>query len=129
MKISAISTSNYKVKHSMNSNNQNFKGIYKEKSSDYSSDSWHGQISGSSIDGYYSTEDSSYSYIYYPFKNESEAEIEKNIKAKNYSRSYDNCGCYCTETYNTERGKTLPYTEKEWQRLPKSIKEKFEQML
>ena len=129
MKISAISTTNYKVKHSMNSNNQNFKGILKEIDSSYETDSWHGQISGSSIDGYYSTEDSSCSYIYYPFKNESEKEIEKVLEEKNYFHTYENCGIACSEKSSTKRGKTLPYTEQEWKRLPKSIKEKFEAML
>ena len=131
MKISAIGVQrNYLM--SQNRSKSNFKGIF--KSIDESSEQWSykGCPSGSGVDGNYAGYDSYESYIYYPFKNESEAEIEKVLKENNYFISYDpdSTGGYAgTNSRDTTRGKTLPYTKQEWNRLSKSDQEKIKSLL
>lgn len=129
MEISAINVNNYHVANKKHSNNANFKGLLIQKSQD--SDSWNyqGEISGSSIDGHYAGSDDTFNYTYHPFKDEPEHKIAKALKDNNYSTSGDAGGFYYTTTYNTTRGKTIPFTEREWNNLPEKMKEKFKALL
>lgn len=105
MKISAIN--NYAYQHK---SNLGFNGLLISKG-----------LSSSNFDDYQNN-------IYYPFKDESKESIEKNLKDNNYSYDYGfayNGGYYVS----TSLGKTLPFTEKEWNKLSKDNQEKIKTLL
>lgn len=129
MKISAINANNYQFNNKNRTTNANFKGLLIQKDS-YGNDwDYQGIASGSSYDGHYQGSEHTYKYVYYPFKNESEDNINKKIDENNYTSWDAGNGYSFTTHYETTRGKTLPYTEREWNNLPTSIKEKFKEML
>ena len=110
-------------------NYQNFKGITINKSS--SSDSWdyHGEISGSSYDGHYIGSNDYVDDVYHPFADESEEEIKKALENGNYCTDYSTMGLGGGFTQSTERGKTLPYTKKEWEKLSEADQDKIRMLL
>ncbi len=123
MKISAINVSQY--------NHPNFKGIFINKGESHESYSYDGSPSGTNP-GHYAGYSNSVFYTYHPFADESEEHIKEVLRNNNYSRNYDpdmtggyGGGDDCTTT----RGKTLPYTEAEWNRLPKSQQHKIRSLL
>lgn len=67
-------------------------------------------------------------YTYYPFKDESKKSVKNILEKNNYSVDYgDGCGgCYIL---STELGKTLPFTEKEWNNLSPDLQKKIKSML
>ena len=129
MKISAINVNNYHVVNKKHSNNANFKGLLISKGSDSNSWDYQGEISGSSTNGHYAGSIDTDNYTYHPFKDEPEYKIEKALKDNSYSTSGDAGGFCYTTTCITERGKTIPFTEREWNNLSEEMKEKFKQML
>ena len=134
MRISAISNTNYCVANNQacKKTNVNFNGLFKNVGS--SSDEWDykGQPSGSSGDGYYKGSSTSKSYIYYPFKGESESQIKKVLEENNYHYDYDpdSTGGYSgSDDCTTTRGKTLPFTEREWNHFTAKQQEYYRELL
>jgi len=120
MKIYAI---DFAVRSQIPHTNRNvqFKGILAQKYS--SSEEYEGCSSGSSYDGHYHGFNDSESYVYYPFKDESQHEIEKVMKENNYSQTYDpdmNGGFSGGCDVSTEKGPTLPITKAEWAKYSKN---------
>ncbi len=122
MKVSAVSMlQNYGRSNSV----PRFEGIMVTKKSSSDSYSYKGEVSGSSVDGSYSGYDDYEEAVYYPFSNESEAEIRDVLSRNNYSRTYnpDETGGFGgSETKLTTRGRTIPWSEQEWATL--SLKER-----
>ncbi|MBO5434788.1 hypothetical protein J6A31_03065 [bacterium] len=134
MRISAIRNTNYCVanQQSCKKPNVNFNGLFKNVGS--SSEEWdyHGIPSGSSGDGHYQGMSTSKSYIYHPFKGESESHIKKVLEENNYHYDYDpdSTGGYSgSDDCTTERGKTLPFTEKEWNSFTAKQQEYYRELL
>lgn len=128
MKISAINVSNL---YSMRQNH-NFKGIFKSKGESHDYYEYRGCPSGSSYDGEYQGYDDSKSYIYYPFADESKEKIQKVLRENNYTNYYspDSTGGYGgSDSCSTELGKTLPFTEKEWNRMSKKEQDRIRAIL
>ena len=110
--------------------NVNFKGILIEKGSSFDSWDYHGEVSASSgPDGHYVGSNDTQDYVYHPFKDEPEHVIKKKIEEGNYYSDYTSMGYGGGLTVSTERGKTLPYTEREWNRLSKDNQEKIKSLL
>lgn len=112
MKISAISHNNLKPHY------QNFSGVFKNI--------------GSSFDKFDFQEDGtpagvniSRSYIYYPFADEPEYEINDVMQKNNFSYNMDpkKTGYYGTHTGIVELGQPLPYTRGEWEEFNQSEKD------
>jgi len=125
MRVSAVNNYTYHQR-----SNPGFKGLLIDKGS--SSDSWEyqGEISSSSDSaGNYSGSDDYETYVYYPFRGEPEHIIEANIRKHNYSHDYSSMGYGGGRYVSTTRGKTLPYTEKEWNRLSKVTQERIKELL
>ena len=134
MRISAISSVNYCVanQQACKKQNVNFNGLFKNLGS--STDEWdyHGSPSGSSGDGHYQGMSTSKTYVYYPFKGESESNIKKVLDEKNYHYDYDpdSTGGYSgSDDCTTTRGKTLPFTEKEWNSFTERQREYYKELL
>ena len=134
MRISAISSTNYCVanQQSCKKQNVNFNGLFKCVGS--SSDEWDykGIPSGSSGDGYYKGSSTSKTYVYYPFKGESESNIKKVLDENNYHYDYDpdSTGGYSgSDDCTTTRGKTLPFTEREWNHFTAKQQEYYRTLL
>lgn len=128
MRISAINvTRAYQMKP-----NQNFKGLFSLQSEDENSWDYTGIPSGSSGDGHYKGSDTSKTYKYYPFAQESEKQIQKVLEDNNYTYNYnpDSTGGYAgSDSCTTTRGKTLPFTEKEWNRMSQKEKDRIRALL
>ena len=110
-------------------NHTSFKGLMIQK--DSQSDSWdyYGEKSGSSIDGHYvGSIDTDY-YTYYPFHDETDQEIENEIKKNSYTMDYTTMGMGGGYECIIKRGKTLPYTKKEWEKFPEKLKERIKNSL
>jgi len=124
MRISAINNFTHQTRY-----NPGFKGILVDKGC--SSDSWDYQGIPSSYngDGHYVGSNDSLDYTYHPFSDESEESIRENIEKNNYSWDYATMGLGGGMTVSTERGKTLPYTEKEWNRLSEDQKRRIKSLL
>ena len=123
MRISAISVQPY--------NRTNFKGVFISQSESHEYYDYKGEPSGTNPGHYMGYEDSS-SYIYYPFKDESEAHIQKVLEDNNYLNFYDpemTGGFGGSDSCSTTRGKTLPYTEKEWNRMSEREQDKIRSLL
>lgn len=110
----------------------NFKGLLKPV--DRSENNWdyHGQPSGSSNDGHYMGFDTYEAYVYYPFKDEPKDKIDKVLKDNNYSNYIDpdsTGGFSGSDVRDTTLGKTLPFTEREWNGFSKKQKEYFMDLL
>lgn len=107
----------------------NFKGLLitnyeKEDSWDY-----RGIPSSSGLDGggHYVGGAEYKSYTYYPFKDESEEEIKKELDHNSYTVSYDRMN---RDIYSScGRGLTIPYTREEWGNLCKEAKDAIVKML
>lgn len=107
----------------------NYTGVLVSRGGDSNHYSYEGSQSSYNLDGHYEGYDDTENYVYYPFKDESEREIQQVLREKNYSTSYDSYGYGGGLAVSTERGKTLPYTKKEWDRLAKNIKENIMKVL
>ena len=106
-----------------------YTGLLVHKGSESSHFKYKGMSSSYNVDGNYEGSDDVENNVYYPFKDESEREIEQALKENNYSSSYDSYGYGGGLTINTERGRTLPYTKKEWNRLAKNVKDNILKLL
>ncbi len=109
-----------------------FNGIIRQGavSSEYSS--YQGGVSSYNNSGTYKRYDDSETYTYHPFKGESKEHIEKVLRENNYSHDYDpemTGGYSGSDTKITVLGRTIPYTEQEWNRLSKRDKERIESLL
>lgn len=107
----------------------NYTGVLVPKGVDSSYCEYEGIPTSYNVHGHYQIYDDTENNVYYPFKDESEKEIRQVLKEKNYSSSYDSYGYGGGLTVSTERGKTLPYTRKEWDRLAENIKENIMKVL
>ena len=129
MRISAINVNNYHVANKKHSNNANFKGLIIKKDSYGNEWNYQGNISGSSFDGHYQGSDITEEQVYHPFKDETKAHIEKELDENNFTTESIGTGYAFITTYKTTLGKTIPFTEREWNNLPDTLKEKFKAML
>lgn len=132
MKISAVTNYHNYSKPNSPKQHPNFQGLHKRVGESNTSYDYMGCPSGSSGCDHYVGDDSSKSYIYYPFADESEEEIKKVLDAGNYYNIYDpemTGGFGGSDSCTTTRGKTLPFTKKEWDRYPKHLQDKFMKML
>ena len=128
MKISAINVSQV---YSMRQNH-NFKGIFTSQGSTHDYYEYKGCPSGSSYDGVYKGYEDSQSYIYYPFSDESKEKIQKVLQENNYTNYYspDSTGGYGgSDSCSTKLGKTLPFTEQEWNRMSKKEQDRIRAIL
>ncbi len=129
MKISAINGSFGGRLHSAAKNQQSFKGILKINDESNDSYNYHGMPSSYNGDGNYSGYESSYSYVYYPFKGESKEKTDKVLKENNYDVWSDGGGIMDHSVCETILGKTLPFTEKEWKSYSPKHKEQIKELL
>ena len=137
MRISAVSRVNYNNLHQQScqkatQQNVNFNGLFKKVGSSTNEWDYKGELSGSSYDGHYKGISSSESYIYFPFKDESESNIKKVLKENNYHHDYDpnSTGGYSgSDDCTTTLGKRLPFTEKEWENFTKKQQEYYKALL
>ncbi len=121
MKISAISNYAYQSK-----SNLGFKGVLVDKGAATQEWDYHGEVSSSSgPDGHYVGANDYQYYIYHPFKDETEDVVQKTIKEGNYTMDYTSMGYGGGYNQCTELGKTLPFTEKEWNALQKDTQQKI----
>lgn len=121
MRICSISNLSYKP--------NNFMGLLVKKGD--SSDGWdyYGEKNGSSIDGHYvGSQDIEY-YTYYPFSDESEDKIKREIYKNSVVIDYTSLGMGGGYECIVNRGKTLPYTSKEWAKLSDVDQEKIKSLL
>ena len=122
MKISAVNM------HS----NTNFNGLLVKKSSSSNDYNYYGTPSGNNYSGLYSGSEEYESYIYYPFLWETKAHIDEQLKENNYEKNFpakQNGEVEVSYIRDTRLGKTLPFTEKEWQAYSEDIKNKFLKLL
>lgn len=124
MRISAINVNNYHVAHK---NNANFKGIIKVVDHDFSTTKYGPPTSPHQI--YTGWDIDSYTQTYHPFKDESEVQIAQEIEKNNDSYTMDCGGVAVDIEHKTTRGKTIPFTEREWNNLSEEMKEKFKALL
>lgn len=127
MKISAIGLGNHSFANKNSSKKSSFNGLIKlvdqgSNTLDYGKQTSPHQIYSSWSRDYYVQ-------TYHPFKDESEEKIAEELEKNNYESSFDGGGHAVDLVYETTRGKTIPFTEAEWNDLPKSLKEKFEALL
>ena len=111
------------------SNRTRFTGVLIKK--DEYSDSWDykGEKSGSSIDGHYvGSQDIDY-YTYFPFSDESEDKIREEIYKNSVVIDYTSLGMGGGYECIVTRGKTLPYSSKEWAKLSDVDQEKIKSLL
>lgn len=131
MRISSVTGTNYAAFRNQTqktSHTPNFKGILVSKSHEESDWDFWGQQSSSALQGgHYVGSSDSYGYTYHPFKDESEESISKAIKENNYS-SYEEGYNHFITVY-TDRGRTLPFTKKQWSELSAREKEVAKIML
>ncbi len=120
MKIFAVNQSNSFVQSRNNKQNVQFKGLLEFKSSSSDSYSYHGCQSGSSIDGNYEGYDDREDYVYHPFIDETEEEVDKALRENNYSSDYASYGYGGGRTVSTDRGSTLPIKKAEWAKYSKN---------
>lgn len=128
MKISAVNMASYKVP---NLNRPNFKGIFISQGEYHDEYDYNGMPSGTNPGHYVGSNDSK-SYVYHPFADESEAHIQKILNDNNYSYDFDpemTGGYGGSDSCTTVRGKTLPYTEKEWNRKSENEQRKIRSLL
>lgn len=129
MRISSVIGTNYAAfKTQKTSHAPNFKGILVSKGREQEDWNFWGQPSGSSRnDGHYQGTNDTYSYTYHPFKDESESQIARAIRENNYS-SYEEGFNHFTTVY-TDRGRTIPFTEKEYNNMSDREKKIIEIMI
>ena len=134
MRITAINSVNYTTlnQSTVKKQNVNFNGLFKCVGS--SSDEWDykGEPSGSSGDGHYIGSSTSKTYIYFPFKGEPESKIRKVLDENNYHYDYDpsSTGGYSgSDDCTTTRGKTLPFTEREWNNFTAKQQDYYRELL
>lgn len=132
MKISAVAFSRNYSNLNNKKQNPNFQGLYKNVGRSSTSYDYKGSPSGCAGCDHYVGNDSSKEYIYYPFADESEEQIQKVLDQGNYYHVHDpemTGGYGGSDSCTTTRGKTLPFTEKEWNRYPEHLKVKFMKIL
>ena len=128
MNVTAINFNRNYFANMSQQRNPNFKGVLVTVSSSSDYYEYKGSPSSYNGNGHYMGYDGSDNCIYYPFKDESEAEIRKALDDNNYSRFYDpeSTGGYsCTDARSTTLGKRLPYTKREWNRMSEKTQDKI----
>lgn len=128
MKIPAVNMVHF---NTQNHNRPNFKGIFIGIGESHDEYDYHGCPSGVNP-GHYVGSDDSVSYVYHPFRDESEANIQKVLEENNYYNTYDpemTGGFGGSDSCTTTRAKRLPYTEREWNRMSKAQQDKIRELL
>ena len=128
MRISAVNMVRF---NTQNHNRPSFNGIFIGAGESHDEYDYHGCPSGVNP-GHYVGSNDSVSYIYHPFRGESEEKIKKVLEENNYSYDFDpemTGGFGGNDSCTTVRGKTLPYTESEWNRMSQAEQDKIRALL